>query len=65
MSEVQRRAWWQSDDSGEENTPAGKLKKYKLSRKPPIYSWYLIKTRSVSRVFAQSVCTGHASICTT
>ena len=43
MSETQKRMWWDSDsEAGEENTPAGKLKKYKLSRKPPIFSWFSV-----------------------
>jgi hypothetical protein len=38
MSEAQRRYWWDGDEEGE-NTPAGKLKKYHLTRKAPTYKW--------------------------
>jgi chaperone BCS1 len=37
LNQVQRR-WWGGDDD-KENTPAGKLKKYRLNRKPPQHVW--------------------------
>ena len=39
MNETQRTWWGGDDDDGKENTPAGKLKKYRLTRKAPVFLW--------------------------
>eukprot|EP00928_Gymnodinium_smaydae_P014896 TRINITY_DN1546_c0_g2_i1.p1 TRINITY_DN1546_c0_g2~~TRINITY_DN1546_c0_g2_i1.p1 ORF type:complete len:799 (-),score=155.27 TRINITY_DN1546_c0_g2_i1:217-2517(-) len=33
------RPWWWGDDDGDERSPAGKLKKYRLSQKAPNHTW--------------------------
>jgi len=38
MSQTER-PWWAGDDDGDERSPAGKLKKYRLSQKAPNHQW--------------------------
>lgn len=33
------RPWWMGDEDGDERSPAGKLKKYRLSQKCPPFVW--------------------------
>lgn len=44
--------WWDDDDEGE-NTPAGKLKRFRVARKPPRHRWQAVTRPADSRVELQ------------
>mmetsp|Transcript_118049 Transcript_118049/g.329044 ORF Transcript_118049/g.329044 Transcript_118049/m.329044 type:complete len:797 (-) Transcript_118049:94-2484(-) len=39
MTQNERPWWWGDDDDGDERSPAGKLKKYRLAQKAPNHTW--------------------------